>query len=97
MGSKTSATFGPRLKLIREHRRLTQCALAAAIRKSKQTISVLQNSARIEIRLDDVKACARILRCSKEDLLAPITAPLPPCPFWSRIKRRLQRIAAHPQ
>jgi len=58
--------------------------------KSKQTISGWEN-ATIEAESGDVKKCAQSLRCHIDDLLAPVSDPLPPCPFWTRIKKRLQR------
>ena len=74
------------------HRGLSETELATKIGKSKQTISGWEN-ATIEIERGDVEKCAQGLRCRIDDLLAPVSAPLPPCPFWSRIKRRMQRAA----
>jgi transcriptional regulator with XRE-family HTH domain len=87
----TSDTFGRRLAKIREHRDLTQFELGAAVGQSKQTISAWEHDRTIEITRADVSKCARALGCRRADLLAPVEAPLPPCPDWSRVKRQLRR------
>jgi transcriptional regulator with XRE-family HTH domain len=88
--SLISDTFGPRLQAVREHRGLSQTELATTIGKSKQIISGWENST-IEVERGDVNKCAQSLRCRIDDLLAPVSAPLPPHPFWTRIKKRLRR------
>jgi transcriptional regulator with XRE-family HTH domain len=89
----TSTTFGRRLQRIREARGLTQAELATAIGKSAQTISAWENGAGIKVQGSDVYKCAQTLLCRVSDLLAPVEAPVPLCPFWARVKKRLRRLA----
>lgn len=93
MSACTSTSFGRRLQRIRAARGLTQSELAAGVGKSRQTISAWENGTAIEIERGDLDLCAQILLCRRTDLLAPAEASVPTCPFWSRIKKRLRRMA----
>jgi transcriptional regulator with XRE-family HTH domain len=75
-----SETFGRRLALIRQDRRMTQQELGAAIGKSRQTITHWENNPLFELCLSDVTKCAWALHCRPKDLLAPPGAPIPPRP-----------------
>jgi transcriptional regulator with XRE-family HTH domain len=85
-----SATFGRRLRKIREYRGLTLAELAIAINKSPATVSCWE-SGLLAIADGDITKCARILRCRRFDLFAALGAPLPLCPCCKRVKRQLQR------
>ena len=76
-----------------QDRSLSQRQLAALIRRSNQSVSHWE-TARGSLLVDpvDVVNCARVLRCCRQDLLASLDEPLPPCPLhWPRIRWQLIR------
>jgi transcriptional regulator with XRE-family HTH domain len=89
-----SATFGQRLRQIRKHRGLSRVELAAAIGKSDQAIAAWERGDTTRIAITDLDLCAQALKCRRTDWLAPVERPVPPCPYWAKVRKRLQRIAA---
>lgn len=78
---RLSAHFCARLAAIRLDRGLTLAELAALIGRTKTTICRWEHGAPAEIHRSDVAKCARVLRCSRKVLLAPLDEPIPPAPI----------------
>ena len=88
-----SGVIGQRLAEIRFDRGLTQVELGRLIGRSKQYVWNIEHGS--SMRINDARACARVLHCEVGDFRAE--GPLPPLPagwltIWRRIKRREARL-----
>jgi transcriptional regulator with XRE-family HTH domain len=85
------AQLGRRLAAIREHRRLTQAGLGAAIGRTGKSISSYEHRRSAQAMLAHLDDIAAALDCKRADLLAPPDAPLPQLRRAARPARRRQR------
>jgi transcriptional regulator with XRE-family HTH domain len=73
-------TIGKRTAMIREHRMMSQAALAAAIGVTKSVINHIEQG-HTRISIERLEQLIGALHCSDHDLLAPLDAPLPRIKF----------------
>lgn len=68
--------IGERLAAIREHRRMSQADLAAALGVSKAAIGHYEHG-RVRLTVPRLEQLALALHCRVADLLAPLDTPVP--------------------
>lgn len=89
------ADFAHHLRAIRLSRGLTQVELSIAIGRHRHTVAHWESGQNFRIRYEDVKKCAKALRCRVRDLIAPKEAPVPSQPAdWPSVRRRIKRYVA---
>jgi DNA-binding XRE family transcriptional regulator len=88
MNSRTKE-IGRRIALIRVHRMMTQAALAAAIGVSRDVIFHIEKG-HTPLDIDQAERLAAAMRCSIDDLRAPLEAAIP------RIRMRTQPVRVRP-
>jgi transcriptional regulator with XRE-family HTH domain len=75
-----NAEIGRRIAAIRKHRHMTERQLGDAIGRSRQAIWFYEHGIVGAALLAQLDAIAAALDCTRDDLLAPVDAPLPPRP-----------------
>jgi transcriptional regulator with XRE-family HTH domain len=76
MNNIRDTTIGKRIAMIREHRGMSQAALAAAIEVSKSVIFHYEHG-QTRITVDHLEKLAIALHCAARDLLAALDTPIP--------------------